>query len=107
MSGDVDDIIDASEDPEIAVRSFHRGITGEIGPVAPVFALGIFVVHAEIGVHETVAVAPDGLEAARPGILDADVARLAGTGSNLVALVIENDWVNARNTWPGAARFHR
>ena len=106
VAGHVDDIIDASQDTDITIFRHHGRVAGQVGPVAPVFGIGIFIVLCKVGVHKPVAVPPDGLEHPRPGVLDADVARLAGTCRHFGAFFVKNDGMNTRHTRSGAARFH-
>src|SRR5205085_198805 len=51
--------------------------------------------------------APDGLEDPRPGVADADVARRAAAGRDLVAVLVVDDRVDTQDTRPAAARLHR
>src|SRR5579864_5356650 len=96
MAGDVDDVIHASENPEVAVRRLHRAVTGKIRPVAPVLALGILVVLAVILRHKAVAITIDRLEHSWPRISNTDIARLARTAFHFFAFFIKYHWINAR-----------
>src|SRR5581483_7760879 len=96
VAGDVDHVIDAPEDADVAVGGLHGAVAGVVRPVAPVFAPGIAVVLGVVLPDEALAVAPDGLENSRPRITDTDVARLARAGRNLPAFFVEDDRVNAR-----------
>ena len=61
----------------LAYLSFNRardGVAGKARPVAPVLALRVSAILGVIGLHVALAVAPDGLERARPRVRDADVS---------------------------------
>ena len=60
MAGNVDDIIDASHDPEISVLIFARAVAGEVhaGNLRPVL------------LHIAVGIAIDGAQHSRPGLLE-------------------------------------
>src|SRR6266436_7374556 len=77
VAGDVDHVVDAAEDPIVAVRGEHGAVGGVVGPITPVLALGILVVLFVVLIDEALRVAPDGLHDARPRIADADVASAA------------------------------
>src|ERR1700722_5190202 len=68
MAGDFDDVIDAAQNPYVAIFVALGGITGEIdaGDFFPVLAVVTFVVTV------------DGAEHGWPGLLDSEVAGLAG-----------------------------
>src|SRR5205823_4375621 len=106
MAGDVDDIVDAAEDPEVAVGGLQSSVAGEIWPVAPVLALRIFVVLCVVRRHEAIRILPDRLHDSGPGIADADVARLSAR-RNLFTFFVEDDWMNSRDARPCAAGLHR
>src|SRR5207245_9286958 len=74
---------------------------------APGLAMGALVVLGAVGVDVAVATPPQRLHQARPGIADADVARLAGTLGNLCAGLVVNDGMNPRRAGTAAARLHR
>ena len=88
VTGDIDDVIDAAEDAVITILGFHGGIAGQVGPVAPILAFRILAVAGIVVGYEAVAIAPDGLERARPRVLDADVARLARAAGHLFGLIV-------------------
>src|SRR6059058_5451234 len=94
MPGDVDHVIDAAEDSEVAVRRLNRAVTGKVRPVPPVLALGILVVFLVIGFHEAVGIFPDGLHDAWPRVADADVAGPA-SWRHFVSHFIVDDRMNA------------
>ena len=68
MAGDFDDVVDAAQDPDVAVMVALRGVAREIdaGNAAPVFAL------------EALVVAVDGAEHRGPGLLNREVAGFSG-----------------------------
>src|SRR5579859_1579446 len=105
-SGDVDDVVDAAENPEVAVLGEQGAVTGEVRPVVEVLALGVLVVLLEVGADELVRVAPDGLEDPGPRVLDADVARLAASLWNLVAVLVEDHREDTQHAGSGAAGLH-
>src|SRR4029077_12175273 len=106
VPGDVDHIVDASEDSEISVRRAEGAVAGEVRPVTPVFALGILVVFRVVRLDEAIRILPDGLHDARPRIADADVAGLCAT-RHLFAFFVIDDRMNPRHARTGAARLHR
>src|SRR5262245_60546557 len=106
MAGDVDDVVHAPQDAEVAVRRLHRAIAGEVGPVVPVFAAAVAVVLGVILLDEALAVAPDGLEDTRPRIADADVAGAAGARFDLFALFVVDSRIDARHRRTCATRLH-
>src|SRR5205823_6449401 len=67
VTGDVDHVVNAAEDAEVAVGRLHRAVAAQERPVAPVLALGILIVLGEIGLDVAVAVAPDRLHDPGPG----------------------------------------
>ena len=77
VAGDVDDVIHASQNPKISVHSQHGSISREIWPILPSFAVGVLAVFAVVLVDETLAISPDSLHDARPGIANTDIASLA------------------------------
>src|ERR1019366_5084918 len=107
VPGHIDHVVNAAEDPEVAVGSLHRPVAGEVGPVTPVLAVRVLVVLAVVGVHEPLGLAPDGLEDARPRVADADVAGLAASRRHLVAVLVVDDRVDAEDAGPAAAGLHR
>ena len=52
MAGDVDDVIHASQYPEIAVHGQHRAVGSKIRPVVPVLAVWILAVLGVVLVDE-------------------------------------------------------
>src|SRR5438046_916141 len=106
MPGDVDDVVDTAEDPEVAVSGLNGAVAGEVRPVLPllpIFVLGVFCL---ISLHETGGNLPDRLHYSPPLISDSDVARL-GALRNFFAVFIEDDRMNAGDAWAGAAGLHR
>src|SRR5699024_8447729 len=67
VTGDVEDVVDAAEDPEVAVTVDLRAVTGEVdlGVLRPVGLLVPFLI------------APQGAQHRRPGLLDDKVAAVA------------------------------
>src|SRR6266849_362192 len=106
MASHVDDVIHPAENSEVSVFGEQRSVPGKIGPVAPVLTLRILAVLLVVLPDKAVTVAPDGLKDPRPGIPDADVSRLFGTGGHLLGVFVVNDGINSEHARPGAARFH-
>ena len=77
VPGDIDHVVDPAEDPEVAVGRLDRAVAGEVRPVVPVLAVLVPAVLRVVGVDESLGLAPDRLEDARPRVADADVAGLA------------------------------
>src|SRR5712691_9762897 len=107
MAGDIDDVVDATQDPKVAIRRLHRAVARQIGPIAPVLALAILAIAGVILIHEPFGIAPDRLHDPGPRIADADVARPAGARGNLLAVFVVDDRIDARHTGSRAAGFHR
>src|SRR6266852_142190 len=107
MAGDVDDIVNAAQDAEVAIRSQHGAVARQIGPIAPVLALAVLAIALVILTHEPFGVAPDRLHDPGPRIADADVARTARARGNLFAVFVVDDRVDSRHPRPCAAGFHR
>src|SRR5205807_8250531 len=107
VAGDIDHVVNAAEDPVIAICRLDGAVAAHERPVAPVLAAGILVVLGEVGLDVAVAVAPDRLHDARPGIADADVTRLAGTLANFCAGLVVDDRMNPRRAGTAATRLHR
>src|SRR5580700_1423914 len=106
VPGHVDHVVDAAEDPEIAVGRLEGAVSGEVRPVVPVLGLRVPVVLGVVRRDEPLRLAPDRLEDARPRVADADVARLAAALGHLVAVFVENDGVDAERRGAAAARLH-
>ena len=107
MAGDIDDIVNAAQDAEVAVRRLHRPVSRQIGPIAPVLAVAVLAVARVILIDEPFGIAPDRLHDPGPRIADADVARLAGARANLLAVFIVDDRIDAGHPGSRAAGFHR
>ena len=67
----------------------------------------MYAIRSYYGVDETLPVAPDRLEAARPRITDADVPRFAGARGYFITILIKNHGMDARDTRTRTARLHR
>src|SRR5215469_4888576 len=107
VAGHVDDVVDATEDAEVAVLGLQRAVTGEVRPVVPVLAVRIGVVLAVVDVDEPLGLTPYRLHDAGPWVADADVAGLAAALGNLVAVLVVDDRVDAEHAWAAAAGLHR
>ena len=107
VPGDIDDVVEPPEDAEIAVLGLHGAVAGEIGPVAPVLAVGVLAVFGVIGVDVALPISPDGLEAAGPGVADADVAGDARSRRDLLGVIVVDHRMDAGHGGAGASRFHR
>src|SRR5262249_31995303 len=106
MPGNVDHIIYATEDAEVAVGRLHCAVAGKRRPIMPVFTVLVAVIFLVILADKALAVTPDGLEDSRPGIANAYVSGFARTWLNLFALFVVNYRINSRHRRPRAARFH-
>src|SRR4029450_6358763 len=106
VTGDVDDVVDPAEDAEVTVSGLDGAVTGEVRPVVPVLAVLVLAVLLVVDVDEPLRVSPKGLEDARPGIADADVARATAPGFHDVALLVVDGRVDAEHTRTAAARLH-
>src|SRR4029077_11393942 len=106
VSSDVNTVVHAAENTEIAVFGKQRSITREVGPILPAFALGIPAIFLVILADEFLAVAPDGLNDSRPGIADAKISGPSGTGGHFLIIFIVNDHVNPGKSGASAAGLH-
>ena len=77
VAGYVDDVIHAAQNAEVSVDGKHRSIGRKIWPILPFLAVGVLAVFSVVLSDEAIAVAPDGLHNAGPGIANADVSRFA------------------------------
>src|SRR5215216_4367218 len=107
VPGHVDHVVDPAEDPEVAIGRLYRAVAGEVRPVVPVLAVLVPAVLLVVGLHEPLGLAPDPLEDARPGIADADVARPAAPGLDLLAVLVVDHRVDAEDSRAAAAGLHR
>src|SRR6185437_13674399 len=106
VPGDVDHVVDAAEDAEVAVGRLDRTVAREVRPVVPVGRLRVLVVLGVVRRDEPLWLAPDRLEDARPRVADADVARLAAAGRDLVGVLVEDDGIDAEYRGAAAAWLH-
>src|SRR3984893_4397335 len=106
MAGNVDHVIDAAENAVIAIRRKHGAVRGVIWPIAPIFALRIFVVLFVVLVDEALRAAPNGLHNPGPRIADANISGSARSSSYLFSFFIPNDRINAKRRRSRAARLH-
>src|SRR5712692_9643305 len=106
MAGNVDDVVNAAEDPVVAILRLHRAVARHVRPVAPVLAFRILAVARIVLPHEASRVLPDGLKAAGPRIAYADVAGLPRSGRQLLALVVVDDRMDAGDPGTRTAGFH-
>src|SRR5882724_12879936 len=107
MARNIDYVVHASKDSEVAIRGLDRPITGKVGPVTPVFAFGILVVLLVILRHKAVAITVDRLEDSRPGISNTNIPGFAGTAFYFFAFFIKDHRIDPRQCWSSAARLHR
>src|SRR5207244_3573478 len=77
------------------------------GPVVPVLALTVSVVLRVVGLHEPLWVTPYGLENARPGVANADVAGSAAAGRDRIALLVVDHGEHAKHPRTAASGLHR
>src|SRR4029077_13694537 len=90
----------------VAVGGNNSAVGGVVGPIAPVFAGGIFAIFGVVLIDETIGAAPDRLHDAGPGIANADVARGAGASFYFLAGFIPDDWIDAESGGARAAGLH-
>src|SRR5208283_2631065 len=96
MAGNVDDIIDTSQDAVVTIRGKHCAIGSVVRPVAPVLTLRILVVLFVVIADEAVRIAPNRLHDSRPRITNADVARGMVSGDELVSFFVPDDRINSQ-----------
>src|SRR3989442_2794058 len=107
MPGHVDDVVDAPEDPEVAVRGLERAVAREVRPVVPVRAGFVLAVLLVVDLHEPLWLTPDRLEDAGPRVADADVPRPTPAGLDHPAVLVIDYRVDPKDPWPAAAGLHR
>src|SRR3546814_13948703 len=93
VARDVDDVVDATGDPVVAV-----GVAPAAGTAEVLAGIG-----REVGLHEALMVAVDRAHLARPGVGDAEVA--LGGAFELLALGIDDDGSHAEERPRGRARL--
>src|SRR2546428_14115382 len=103
MPGHVDDVVDAPEDPEVAVRGLERAVAREVRPVVPVRAGFVLAVLVVVDLHEPLWLAPNRLEDARPRVADADVPRPPAAGLDHPDVPALAHRRNPTDPWPAAA----
>jgi hypothetical protein len=69
VAGDVEHVVDAAHDPEVAVQVAVGAVAGQVVLAAEVGRI--------VGLLEALRVAPDGADHRRPGLLDDQEAALA------------------------------
>src|SRR5580704_2314088 len=106
MPGHIDDVIDASQNSEVAVHGQHRSVRRKIWPVMPVLAAGILAVFLVVLRYEAVAIAPNGLHDSGPRIANANVSRLARAGMHFRSRFVDDDGINPWHTGASASRLH-
>ncbi len=106
MAGDVDDVIDAAEDAVVAVGGERGAVTGEVGPVLPLFTLGVPTIFFVVLLHKAIGIAPDGLHDAGPGIADADVSGGVLAGFDFFSIFVPDGGVNPERGRAGATGLH-
>src|SRR5262249_40421646 len=88
VASHVDDVIHPAQNAIVAVLRLHGAITGEVGPVTPVFAVLIAAIFGIVRRDKALAITPDGLETAWPGIAYTDIPGFARAGGDLIAMLI-------------------
>src|SRR5262249_50409411 len=107
VAGDVDHVVDAAEDPEVAVGRLERAVAGEVGPVVPVLAVRVSVVLGVVHIDEPLGLSPDRLHDSGPRVLDANVARAAAAGGDLVRVLVVDRREDTERARAAAAGLHR
>ncbi len=105
VTGDVDHVVDAAEDPEVAVGGLDRAVAREVRPVAPVLAVLVAVVLRVVDLHEALGLTPDRLKDARPGIADADVAGRPLPASTSSPILVVDHGVDPEHPGPQLPGF--
>src|SRR5580692_13213987 len=106
MASHIDDVINPAENAEIAVRGQYSSIRRKIRPVTPILAVGVLAVFFVVLADEAVAIPPDGLHDSRPGIADTDIPCFVRSGRNLLAIFVNNRWINPGHAGARASRLH-
>src|ERR1043166_4767031 len=106
MASDVDDVVDAAQDAEVAVFALHGSVAGEVRPVLPVLRIRTLVVLRVVSLDKAIGVFPDRLHDPWPRIADADVAR-PGSRRDFAPILVVDDRMDARDSGPCAAGLHR
>src|SRR5262249_23992341 len=107
VAGDVDHVVDAAEDPEVAVGRLERAVAGEVGPVVPVLAVRVPVVLGVVHIDEPLGLSPDRLHDSGPRVLDANVARAAAARRDLVRVLVVDRREDTERARAAAAGLHR
>src|SRR6516162_1727291 len=91
MSGNVDDIVNSTQDAIVAVSCLQGTVAGHVRPVTPVSTVPVLAVPCVVLVDVAIGVLPDCLKRARPGILNTDISSPTGARRDLVTHLIIND----------------
>src|SRR5208283_6110430 len=103
VPGHVDNIIHASQNPEIPVHGLHRSIRRKIWPILPFLALEVLAVLPVILADESVLISPNRLHDSRPGVADDNVPRLSGARGDYLSHFVQNRRENSRHSGTGTA----
>src|SRR5271154_4863390 len=106
MARNVDHIIDAAEYAVIVVGGKNRAVGRVVRPILPFPALRFLVVFSVVTAGEALRIAPDRLHDAWPRIANADVAGIARTRSDFLAVFVPDYRINSQRGGAGAARLH-
>src|SRR5262249_34134980 len=107
VPGNVDDVINSTQDAIVAVGCLQSAVAGHVRPVAPVATVPILTIPRVVLVDVAIWVLPDRLKRARPGVLNTDISSPAGAWRNLVAHLVIDDRMNARHARSCTSRLHR
>src|SRR5713226_6074945 len=106
MAGDVDDVVDAAQDPVETVRGEDGAVGGVIRPVPPILALRIFVVLLVVLSDETLRAAPDGLHNSWPRIAYTNISSRSRACTHFLSFFIPNNRIDAESGRASAAGLH-
>src|SRR5690349_20251789 len=106
VAGNVDYVVHAPKNAEVAVAGKQSAVAGEVRPVAPILARRILAILRVVLLHEAVGIAPDSLHDARPGVAYADVSRRVIAGFDFLAVLVPDDGVNAEGGRARASGLH-
>src|SRR5437899_1010867 len=97
MACHVNDVVNTTQDAEIAVGGLDGAIAGEIGPVPPIFTILVLAKLLIVGLNITLWLTPNRLKNARPRISNTDIAGLSAACFDLASLLIVNNREYAQN----------
>lgn len=97
MTGDIEDIVESADDPEVAVVIPTCAVSGEVE--------ALFFVLVPVGFDEAFVIAPEGAQHGRPWFADDEFAAFVGRG--FIACFIDDGGVDSEAGKCRGAGFRR